>query len=489
MNRQLYAAIIVAVGVTACYQDDATHPGMISPTRVLLTDDPFPYDSVGSVNIYVTRIEASTTYPFDTTQANTWVEIAAPKKRFDLLTLQQGATAFVGQATLDAGRYSAIRMTINVDSSSIVDYYGNPAAVSWGLGCCPAVPGEMSIAAQVEPVLTVDSGGGAGGDIVIDFDLGRSFQYNLFGAQEYTFIPWLRAMNSAATGAIAGTVTAADISGQNVAPVANADVTVYGGNPNDPSTWYVAATSHTNSQGHYNVAYLLAGAYIVRMELPGRPWLAPAVKSGISVSVGKSTALSAQLPSASSGGASIYLTGPGTVGVGGRIALHAQVWDSTGKPLTNPVIAWASRNDSVAVVLDSAVFDSVGGDSLASVLVLGVGQGTTWIVATSGPLSDSLQVAVLPSGGSDPVATVTVTPDTLNLSVGDSTFLQAVLRDSVGVVLSNRQINWYQTDSTGVVDLKVTIGPTAVLKARRAGSTTVWAVSEGRWGNASVMVH
>ena len=488
MNRQLLGvAVVLGSLTTACYKDDATHPQIVSATRVLLTDDPFPYDSVGSVNIYVTRIEASTNYPFDTTQANTWVEIASPMKRFNLLTLQQGATAFVGQATLDAGRYSAIRMTINVDSSSIVDYYGNRATVNWGLGCCPAVPGEMSIAAQVEPVLTVDSG--SGGEVVIDFDLGRSFQYNLFGTQEYTFIPWLRALNSAATGAIAGTVTAADISGLNVAAVANADVTVFAGNPVDLSTWYVAATSHTDANGRYNVGFLLAGTYIVQMELPGRPWLAPAVKTGVSVSVGKTTSLSAQLPSASSGGASIYMSGPGTVGVGGRITLHAQVWDSTGKPETNPVIAWASRNDSVAVVLDSAVVDSLGGDSLSSAMVLGVGQGATWIVATSGPLRDSLQVTVLPSGGSDPVASVTVIPDTLNLSVGDSTFLQAVLRDSVGVILSNRQINWSQTDSTGVLDLKVTIGPTAVLKAKHAGTTTVWALSEGKWGSASVIVH
>lgn len=489
MNRHwMLAAVALGSLAAACYQDDATHPQLITPTKVYLTDDPFPYDSVGSVNIYVTRIDASTTYPFDTTGPNTWVEIASPHKRFNLVTLQQGATAFVGQNTLDAGRYSALRMTINVDSSSIIDYNGHPAAVNWQLGCCPTVPGEMSIAAQVEPVLTVDSGGGSGGEIVIDFDLGRSFQYNLYGSQEYTFIPWLRALNSAATGAIAGTVTAADISGQNVAPAANADVTVYVGNPADLATWYVAATSHTDANGHYNVAFLLAGTYIVQLELPGRPWLAPAVKTGVSVNAGKTTSLSVQLPSASSGGASIYMSGPGTVGVGGSIALHAQVWDSTGKPVTNPVISWASRDDSVAIVA-GVLTDSLGGDSLSSVLVAGIGQGTTWIVATSGPLRDSLQVTVLPSGGSDPVASVTVTPDTLNLSVGDSTFLLATLRDSAGTPLNGRQVNWYQSDSTGVVDLKVAIGPNAVLKAKRAGHTTVWALSEGKSGNAYVTVH
>jgi hypothetical protein len=67
----------------------------------LLTDDPFPFDSVSSVSIYVTRIEASA--QFDTIGAASWVEIAAPKKIFDLLTLQQGATAFVGEGRSTRG--------------------------------------------------------------------------------------------------------------------------------------------------------------------------------------------------------------------------------------------------------------------------------------------------------------------------------------------------------------------------------------------------
>ncbi|MGH7537226.1 MAG: hypothetical protein ACREMF_01210, partial [Gemmatimonadales bacterium] len=88
----------------------------------------------------------------------------------------------------------------------------------------------------------------------------------------------------------------------------------------------------------------------------------------------------------------------------------------------------------------------------------------------------------------DTVATVIVTPASLTLAVGDSTFLSAVLRNSVGDVLTNRQISWSQSDSSGVVDLLVTVGPTAVLKARQSGSTTIRAVSEGKTGSATVTV-
>ena len=67
-----------------------------------------------------------------------------------------------------------------------------------------------------------------GADIVIDFDVGRSFLYNFRGTNEFTLAPQLRAINSAATGSIAGTVTS-DYTGQT-RPIVNANVTVCGGN-------------------------------------------------------------------------------------------------------------------------------------------------------------------------------------------------------------------------------------------------------------------
>lgn len=60
--KRLFATLLVLAGTAtvASYTDDTlTHPTAIAPTRVNVTDDPFPFDKVSSVNIYVTRIEAS----------------------------------------------------------------------------------------------------------------------------------------------------------------------------------------------------------------------------------------------------------------------------------------------------------------------------------------------------------------------------------------------------------------------------------------------
>jgi hypothetical protein len=129
MPRLSIATAVSLCLLAGCYQDDLLHGPVMAPTKVLLTDDPFPFDSVGSVNLYVSRIEASS--QFDTSGAGNWVEVAAPRKVFDLLTLQQGTTAFVGQSILDAGQYAAMRMTIDVDRSSIKYPDGSDALVHW----------------------------------------------------------------------------------------------------------------------------------------------------------------------------------------------------------------------------------------------------------------------------------------------------------------------------------------------------------------------
>lgn len=471
--KRLVAASLALVGSLgiACYEDDTLPPAAMAATTVLITDDPFPFDTVGSVNVYVSRIEASSRYPFDTTAAAAWVQIAAPKKRFDLLTLQQGATAFVGEGTLSAGQYSAIRMTIDADSSSIKYADGTDAAVNWGSG------GEIPLYAQVESPLAVSA---LGAEIVIDFDVGRSFQYNLYGGREFTFFPWLRAVNRAASGSIAGTVSAVGIGGQASVSLPNADVTVYGGDPAQRFTWYVVATGRTDPTGHYTIAFLQPGTYIVRIEQPSFPTLAP-ITTSVSITPGATTPLSVVLPPAGAGGAFLNISGPSTVGVGGTIVLRAAVGDPQGDPIPNPTISWSTHADSIVVLVDSSYADSLA-------FVLGLRPGTTWVTAQSGALSDSMEIEVLPSNSGNPVASVAVSPASRTLPAGDSTVFTAVALDASGAALANRQVSWFLADSSGVVDLLVSIGPTALIRARHSGQTSIRATSEGKVGSASITV-
>jgi len=479
IQRVLAAVALIIVG--SCYQDDFSGVARGRPlVRVSLTDAPFPYDSVTSVNIYVVRIEAST--QLDTSGGGTWVLITEPRKTFDLLGLQQGATAFVGEGELPAGQYQAIRMTIDTSLSSIGWGCCNTALVNWQNHSGSS---EMQLYAFVEHAFDVPP---EGADIVIDFDVGRSFLYAFYGNPDFTFIPNLRAINSAASGAIAGTVTAGDFAPPS--PIKNANITVCGADPCDPPNAYVVATGRSDDTGYYKVAFLGAGLYTVRIE-PEYPSLQAVITHNVQVTAGETTALSVVLSQPT--GPYVRVSGPSSVGVGGTIALIAVVGDANGNPVlcTNrPTMIWTSSDTNVAKVIRQSPCYVPPQQPEDTGFVYGVQPGFATITATSGTLSGSLTIQV--AGLPNPVATVTVTPGSANAAVGDSLVFNAVARDSAGNLLYNRAYSWFSTDSTVFV-IETTggsfDGSYAAIRARGPGSASLRATSEGKVGQAAITVH
>lgn len=467
----LIAAVLVAGG--GCYQDDPSggvqSPSVTPLARVLLTDAPFPYDSVTSVNLHVVRIEASTQLD---TAGGDWVVIAEPRRTFDLLQLQQGTTAILGQGQIPAGAYHAVRMTIDTSLSSIQGPAGK-IPVNWNNY---SGSNEMPLYAVVEYPVNVPPDGA---EIVVDFDLARSFQWALYGTAEFTLFPWLRALSTAATGTIAGTVTT-DYTGQ-VEPVANATVTVCARSPCDSQgAANVVATGRSDTAGHYAVGFVRAGTYIVRIERADHPWLDPVITASVPVTTGATTTLSVSLPQAGSGGAYLHISGPTSVGVGGAILLQAAVGDVNGDPVPNPSITWASGDPTIAQV-------SSGGTDTAS--VTGVQPGVVTITASSGALSDAITIEVVGSPGA-PVATVTVQPGSASLAVGDSVYFTAELRDADGTLLSGRAVSWFSTDtSVFVIQYQGGTNPIAIVRPVGVGSAFLRASSEGKTGQASITVH
>ena len=477
--KRLLASLVVLAGTAgvACYQDDLLHAPAISPTKVFITDGPFPFDNVASVNIYVTKIEACTCSDTTNLTAN-FVTVATPNKAFDLLTLQQGTTAFVGQGTLDAGRYAAIRMTINVDQSSIKYVGGANATVLWPY----PHSGTVQMYALVEHPLAVAA---TGGDIVIDFDVGRSFLYQFTNNYDFVMIPTLRAVISAATGSIAGTVTGPDIEG-NPAAIQNANISVYGGDPNRfEGTWYLVATGRSDSLGHYKVSFLDPGTWIVKAEQPDFPGFAASITPNVSVSAGITSTVNVLLPRAGSGGTFIHITGLTTVGFGGNVTLFAAVGDSNSLPQQNPQVTWTSRDPSIAAVLLDSGFIA---DSLSAVKVLGTGVGSTWIVASSGTLKDSVPMQVINTPPSNPVAGIELVPASMTLAKGDSNYFAATLRDSAGNVLTTPQVSWFLTDSTGAAHIIWASGDTAWVAGSSSGTSHIRVASQSKFKDAVITV-
>ena len=466
----------------ACYRDDPLgNGGGGGPTRVLLTDAPFPYDSVARVDLYIVEIQA-TNEPDTTFLGQWWTRIAEPHASFNLLDLQQGTTAFLGEGDLPEGMYRAVRMVIDTDSSRVwaradVDALGRPIPgraplpVNWGSSA-----GRPHLYALVEPPLEV---GETGGSIVIDFDVGRSFFPRYDGG--FDFSPVLRAVNSSATGWIEGRVTG-DTLAESQGPIKDVAVTVYSGDPRaHESTWSVRATGRTDATGRFKIAYLLPGTYIVRSDAPRTSPFGHGFRYEVDVRRGVGTY-----------GVDITLTGrtatsftvnPSirTIRVGTADTLYAYATDAAGRVIVGAAIEWRSADPTIASV--APVFNQ---SSVAHVHAHRA--GSTPVTAFWGDHQATASISVVADtgwtpGGGGPVQSVTIYPGTANMLVGDSVGFMATLRDSAGRILSGRQVTWHSSDSTIVRPMGW-----GAYRAVRAGSATVSAQSEGRSGTASVVV-
>ena len=392
---KLWKAILAAgllMGGTACTDNGSNLGGGSGSTKVLLTDAPFPYDDVSKVEVYFVKIEASTSTDTIPGGANTagWVTIAEPNRTFDLLQLQAGNTVLAGSADIPAGAYKAVRVTINTSMSHITMKNGQPGAVQW------PVSGELQLNALVEYPVDVAAGGS---NIVIDFDVGKTFLSGFSGG--FVFSPWIRAVNDAVTGTIQGVVT------QNGTPVANASVTAYRGDPAHTYTWWDVTGARTDANGHYVLTYLPDQApYHVYASAPvGQE---SATQTNVSVTRGQATTLNLGLANNPPPPPDTTVNHPDTTGSGGN------------------------------------------------------------------------------QGGA--VAGVNINPASQTRAVGDSIAIFAALVNAQGQALYNRTVTFSSSDSS-VVDFRGVYGQSALLNAKKAGSVTIVATSEGKSGSATVTVH
>ena len=393
MKRLFLAAISLAA--IAC--SDAATTGGSGRTRVYLTDSPFPFGTITQVNVYIARIEASASTDTSGVNPASWVTIATPERTFNLLDFQGGAAALLGEADLPADQYAAVRVVINTGRSSVVRIGGSPATVHW------PISGDLSLYALVEQPLAVT---GAGAQIVLDFDVGRTFLDD--GAGGFYFSPVIRAVNEAATGSITGTVTTTSIEGDTI-PFVNAAVTVSRQVGTLLSTNVPLGTGHSDAQGHYTVAYLPAGSYVVAGVDPAFPQ-----RVGV---------------------------GSGVVTIGGQTHVD------------------------LLMRIDTTGTGGGGGG--------GGGSDSTGVDSTGTP--------------ADPVASITISPLTQTISVGDSAGAIAMTYNAQNQMLTGRTVTWTVGDSTTVRVTQAAYN-WILLRGAHSGTTSLTASSEGVRKSATVTV-
>jgi uncharacterized protein YjdB len=152
--------------------------------------------------------------------------------------------------------------------------------------------------------------------------------------------------------------------------------------------------------------------------------------------------------------------------VGQTVQLVATPQDVSGNALTGRVVTYASTNPGVATVNGSG-------------LVAGVAAGAaTVMVACEGQNSPvAITVTVVP------VASVSVSPASANVIVGQTAQLTATPKDANGNALSGRTVTW-ATSNAAVAS----VSGNGLVTGGVAGTATITASSEGRNGTAAITV-
>jgi hypothetical protein len=161
-----------------------------------------------------------------------------------------------------------------------------------------------------------------------------------------------------------------------------------------------------------------------------------------------------------------------TLRVGGTTTARATVRDRWGNVLADRAVTWSSGDTSVAVVTPSGV-------------VTAKASGSAAIRAATGGYAGSAMLFVL--DGPSPIATIATVSVSLSASavdIGQTSRATATLRDSVGNVLTGREVLW--SSSAPAI---AAVSQAGDIVAASSGTATILATSEGRSGSAIIVVN
>jgi len=278
MNRRTFAALaLLGVFVAACGDNSTPTLSSGGQVNVILTDAPFPFSEVKSVDVFIVRIDAKLADVDSAAAANEadsagWKTLASPGTTFNLLTLTGGTTANLGTATLPVGTYRSFRMVIDTDKSSVTLNDNTKPDVKW-----PSA-GKNGIKIILDKPFDVATGTT---NLLIDFDAGRSFvmRGNSISQNGLLFKPVIHATTQQSTGVIAGTVRGDNASGPLIAgatvEVLKAGTLIGDTNPNN-----VVRTGVTDANGAFTLAFIPPGTYVVRATPTVASGYKPALLTG-----------------------------------------------------------------------------------------------------------------------------------------------------------------------------------------------------------------
>ncbi|MCR4339967.1 MAG: DUF4382 domain-containing protein, partial [Gemmatimonadaceae bacterium] len=172
ISRAVLGSLLGIAAVTACSDSTGTNMGKLT---VKMTDAPFPFAEVSSVDMWVVRIDARTqsvsgSEASDASDTDGWTTIASPNSSINLLSLQGGVTTNLGTTSLATGNYNGFRLILDTQKSSVTLKDGTVLTGGNGIVFPSAAQTGIKINLDAPIQVTQDSS-----VMILDFDVGSSF--------------------------------------------------------------------------------------------------------------------------------------------------------------------------------------------------------------------------------------------------------------------------------------------------------------------------
>jgi hypothetical protein len=251
------ASLLAFTAVAGC--SDGTGSGT-AQLRIQITDAPTEMFDSAVVWISEVSVKAEDGSFLD-------VPLTDPPVRYDLLTLQNGVTADLGELEVEPGRYLELRLKVDNAVVGLAEPYefddgtterslkvpsGSQSGIKVKLDDADGDPETAGV--QITPGETI---------LVVDFDVSQNFKIQgnpntPAGLKDVLFTPTLRAVVRDVAGSIAGTVT----SSTDNSPLAGLMVRATLKDSNPP----VEVTAITQADGTYVIGFLAPGVYTVEVD-------------------------------------------------------------------------------------------------------------------------------------------------------------------------------------------------------------------------------
>jgi hypothetical protein len=211
---------------------------------VRVTDAPFPIDMIDTAGVTITKVEIRKAGD-GISDGNPFMIIFEDTITLNLVELRNGIVDELLDVVIPQGKYDLVRLYVDKASLKIKEGGSYNVKVPSGQ--------QTGIKVFIEPALNVE--GGLTSELLLDFDLSRSFvmRGNLNKPSDFKgfiFKPVIRAVNATTAGRIAGMVTdTAKIKIKNPAVWVKQDT--------------VVATTVGDTLGHYAIIGLPAGTYSI----------------------------------------------------------------------------------------------------------------------------------------------------------------------------------------------------------------------------------